>query len=259
MSTTTVRANARTLPETTSRGAILGAVLAACAIGAIPIAAEAASAGGPAGPDAELFALIAEAREANARYEAASDAAEEAWKRTEKVPAPIVTEEDARMWKLKAGDPFDVAHLDLMRRRQAHRQKLKYLKPFVAIAADAPYVATLSEEDRAVVEMMTATEVREAQLVAARDEWNEACRVAKDRSGETAAEEWAEQLFNEKYDACERVASKRALTMRGLLAKLAFIAGDFDADEELPAEMGTSEKILFSVAVDFKALQAAGS
>ena len=118
MSTTTVRANARTLPETTSRRAILGAVLAACAIGAIPIAAEAASAGGPAGPDAELFALIAEAREANARYEAASDAAEEAWERTEKVPAPIVTEEDARMWKLKAGDPFDVAHLDLMRRRQ---------------------------------------------------------------------------------------------------------------------------------------------
>ena len=87
---------------------------------------------------------------------------------------------------------------------------------------------------------------------------DEACRVAKDRSGETAAEEWAEQLFNEKYDACERVASKRALTMRGLLAKLAFIAGDFDADEELSAEMGTSEKILFSVAVDFKALQAAG-
>ena len=133
------------------------------------------------------------------------------------------------MWKLKAGDPFDVAHLDLMRRRQAH------------------------------IQLLAAGEAREDQLVAARDEWNEACRVAKDRSGDTAAEEWAEQLFNEKYDACERVASKRALTMRGLLAKLAFIAGDFDADEELPAEMGTSEKILFSVAADFKALQAAGS
>jgi hypothetical protein len=48
----------------------------------------------------------------------------------------------------------------------------------------------------------------------------------------------------------------RARTLHGVLAKLAFIASDFDEESylELTAEMGTSELILFSVAVDFKAL-----
>jgi hypothetical protein len=41
------------------------------------------------------------------------------------------------------------------------------------------------------------------------------------------------------------------------VAKLAFIAPGFDAEEvlELAAEMGTSEQMLFSVAVDYKALE----
>ena len=79
---------------------------------------------GPAGLDAGLFALIDEAREAGARVEAAIRAVEEAEERTEKVLWPqalIVTEDDTRLWKLKAGDPFDVAHLIQMREGQAHR------------------------------------------------------------------------------------------------------------------------------------------
>ena len=76
MPNATVRANARTLPEaTTNRRAMLGAILAAGAIGVAPISAGAATAAepvsGPAGLDAALFALIAEAREAGARLEAA--------------------------------------------------------------------------------------------------------------------------------------------------------------------------------------------
>jgi hypothetical protein len=51
---------------------------------------------------------------------------------------------------------------------------------------------------------------------------------------------------------------KAAWTLSGVLAKLAFIAPDFDdeSDSELPAEMGTSPEILFSIAVDFKSLTA---
>jgi hypothetical protein len=64
--------------------------------------------------------------------EAASDALPQAL---------IVTEDDARLWNLKAGDPFDSAHLNLMRQRQAHRQNSKYLEPWVVVAADAPWVA----------------------------------------------------------------------------------------------------------------------
>jgi hypothetical protein len=42
-----------------------------------------------------------------------------------------------------------------------------------------------------------------------------------------------------------------------LLRRRLFIAPGFDAEEvlELPAEMGTSEQMLFSVAVDYKALE----
>jgi hypothetical protein len=75
----------RALPEGTNRRAVIGAVLAAGAIGVAPIAAGAAATAAepvsPAGPDAELFALIDEARAAGARLEAATGALEEAQKR----------------------------------------------------------------------------------------------------------------------------------------------------------------------------------
>jgi len=57
-------------------------------------------------------------------------------------------------------------------------------------------------------------------------------------------EERQEQLCGEREEARERVASTRARTLVGMLAKLAFIAPDVEA--------GTSETILYSVAVDYK-------
>jgi hypothetical protein len=262
MPNATVRANARALSETTTRRAALGAIIAAGAIGVAPIVTGAATAAsGPADLDVGLFTLIDEAREAGARVEAAIGALEEAEKRTEEVPWPqalIVTEDDTRLWKLKAGDRFDLAHLSRMRERQAHRQNSKYLRSFVELAADAPYVVSLDDKDRAIVEMGAATEVRADQLIAALGSWADARRLARDRSGETAAEERYQSLFNEKYDAYTRVANTRARTLSGLLAKLALIAPDFDDESasDLPAEVGQSEPILFSVAVDFKALKA---
>jgi hypothetical protein len=105
--------------------------------------------------------------------------------------------------------------------------------------------------------MGAAAEVRADQLIAALDLRYEALQVARDRSGETAADERYQSLFNEKYDAYARVANTRARTLSGVLAKLAFIASDFDESaSEFPAEAGPSEPILFSVAVDFKALKA---
>jgi hypothetical protein len=86
--------------------------------------------------------------------------------------------------------------------------------------------------------------------------WKEAHRVARDRSGETAAEECLEQLKDEKDEAYERVANTRARTLSGVLTKLALIAPDFDDESASPAEMGTSPQILFSIAADFKELKA---
>jgi len=162
----------------------------------------------------------------------------------------IVTENDTRLWKLNAGDPFDQSHLLLMKERQVHRRSSP--RPsFSSILADAS--GNLDEKDRIIVELLTARETREDQLVAAHNQWKEARRLARDRSGETAAEERCQQLYNERCDACDRVASARARTLNGLLAKIAFVASDFDADDLL--EGVTPENILASVVVDFNALR----
>jgi hypothetical protein len=257
-----------TLPRATTRRAALGKILAIGAIGVAPIVTGVATAAenvsGPAGLDASLFALIDEAREAGARVEAAIGALEEAQERTEEVPWPqalIVTEDDTRLWKLKAGDRFDHAHLYRMMERQAQRQRSKDLMSRVSTstwAALAPGLGPMDDKAWAAIEKLNAKDAREDHLIAAMDHRREEIRVAEDRSGETAAEERRKQLWEEKYVACTRVANTRARTLSGVLAKLAFIAPDFDDESasELPAEMGTSEPILFSVAVDFKALKA---
>jgi len=231
-------------------------------MGAIPARAGVATWDGlSAHPDAELFRLIDGAREADARLKAAEAACDEAGKRTENVPAPqalIVTEEDTRLWKLNVGDLFDGSHIDLMGKRQTHRRSSEHPLNFSSILADAPYIATLDEKDRATLQLMAARETREDQLIAARDQWQAARRLAQERSAETAAEERQEQLYNERGDACDRIARKRALTLSGLLAKLAFVAPDFEhfeLEEEL--EGGTSEVILTSIAVDFNSLKPA--
>jgi hypothetical protein len=230
----------------------------------LPAAASSAIAASEPYEDAGLFALIDEAREAGARVEAANGALDEAQERTEEVPWPqalIVTEDDTRLWKLKAGDPFDHVHLYRMREGQAQRQRSKDLMSRVSTdtwAALAPGLGPMDDKAKAAIEKMKAKDAREDQLIAAMDHRNEALRVARDRSGETAADERLEQLSDEKYGAYERVANTRARTLSGVLAKLALIAPDFDDESasELPAEVGTPEQILFSVGGDFKALKA---
>jgi hypothetical protein len=236
----------------TTRRAALGALASVPAL-ALPAVAIAAPATNGEHLDAELFELIAAAREVSVRLDAAYKAAEEAYERTEEVPrhALIVTEADTRIWKLNVGEPFTLDHLESMRKRQKHRRSRGWT--FSSELADPSYVATLDDKDRAVVEIMAASEVREDQLVAALDEWDEMRRLARDRSGETAADEWLEKVQAEHDEACGRVASMRARTLSGVLAKLAFIAPDLDIETWMGrgADMGTHEQILFSVAVDY--------
>jgi hypothetical protein len=148
-----------------SRRAALAALTAVPAL-ALPAVAPATSITTESllaqGPDADLYALIASAREANARFDEAGEALEAATQRTEKIPpsqALIVTEADTRIWKLKAGEPFHQAHLELMRQRLEQRQNSK-LRPLSSILSDAPYLATLDEKGRAVVDTLIAEEVR---------------------------------------------------------------------------------------------------
>ena len=64
---------------------------------------------------------------------------------------------------------------------------------FAAGLADASYVATWKDMDRAVVEILAASGVRGDQLVQASDEWEDMRLLARDRSGETAADERLKQ------------------------------------------------------------------
>jgi hypothetical protein len=82
----------------------------------------------------------------------------------------------------------------------------------------------------------------------------------EERTGEMDNERY-QQLWEERWDAYDRVADTRARTLNGILAKLALVAPDFNDESasELPAEMGISPDVLFSIAVDFKELKAGGA
>jgi hypothetical protein len=86
-----------------------------------------------------------------------------------------------------------------------------------------------------------------------------AMEEAEKRTGEMDGERY-QQLWGERYDAYARVADTHARTMNGILAKVALVAPDFNDESasELPAEMGMSPHVLFSIAVDFKELKANG-
>ena len=73
-------------------------------------------------------------------------------------------------------------------------------------------------------------------------------QLARDRSGETAAEKGLEEIQSEYDQAAERIARFRAQTLDGVLAKLAFIARTLDVQSwtEKGADGGSHEAILYS-------------
>ena len=219
----------------TTRRAALTALASVPAL-ALPGTAM-AIAPGPSALDAELFHLIAAAREAEARHEAACDATEAARDRMGEVPMPqalIVTEEDTGLWaEVRPGNYFTHGQLSQIKQSWARVQETQLSRLWSDTIADSLHMASLSDKDRALIEMMAAREVRQDQLVPAFDEWNEMRRLAEERSGVTAAEEIRSHLYDEWYEARRRVAKARARTLEGMLAKLAFIVADFEADENL--------------------------
>jgi hypothetical protein len=242
-----------TTTETPSRRAALG-VLASIPALALPAAAMAASTpaitGSATALDSELFDLIAADREAEARFEAATKDLEEAQNRTEEVPRPqalIVTEEDVELfwnWKAEVGSPFRFSEINLMKEQQPQRIAVRL--------ARATGEKPLNEQTSDLIRMFAAREARMDEVIAAYDQWQEERKLAKERSGEMAVEKWQEQLCGEMNEARLRVGSTRARTLAGMLAKLALIAADFESEEDFESDIGSSEKVLFSVAVDYR-------
>jgi hypothetical protein len=239
---------------TPSRRAALGVLAGAGAL-ALPAAVMAAStpvtlAGAANALDAELFALIAAAREAEARFEAATKALEEAEHRTEEVPAPqalIVTEEDTRLfWKAEVGSSFRLSDINWM------KQQLQQPERLSVMLAREPGEKPLDEQTAGLIRMFAAREARMDQVIAAYDQSQEERKLAKERSGERAVTEWQEQLCGEMSEARQRVGSMRARTLAGMLAKLAIIAPEFEDEDEWASDVGPSERVLISVAADYR-------
>jgi hypothetical protein len=215
MSERTVRANARALPEGTTRRAALGAIIAAGALASLPSAAAASVATG-LDAEPELQALIAEWNETHRglleTYEASCAAEDRA-----RCPVPqalIATESDGcqDLWpngadgrrvlwpKFVAGRPYgdkDVAQLALNRRVGFFR----------------------SECDRV------------NEIIGSWDSWQAEQKAAQEREGVAEAKADWEQAVEDYHAMGARVAKLRATTMAGVIAKLVAAAPHVTEDE----------------------------
>ena len=239
MPNATVRASARSLPETTSRRAILGAVLAAGAAAALPAVAI-ASVARSHHPDADLFALIERARTADSLADEACEAADDVlFKIAPSFPQALIwTESDTPHWYgLRAGERVSNRDIDFLR----HWLKCAR-KPDPIAAGVVPLIPLLAFAERA------------REIVQTKDEFEASWQAAGEHPDVLEAQARHEALSERWSELAMRVATTPAKTMEGLIAKIALIASGY-AEDDLD---GTYDGILASAALDAQALANAG-
>ncbi len=242
MPNATVRASAPALPA--SRRTILRSILAVGAVGAIPAAAEPASA--PADLDAALFALVAVARDLAAQSKAALDLLITAVSLSE-VPPPkvlLAREADAQYWRIKIGELIEKESIDAVKRLRALVREVEAQDDQLASYA-FPCKSPLFPR---------GLDERIAELDAARAQWAAEREAAIVRSGEREAEARYDKARDAECDMLDRVAETAAQTMAGILGKLGLVAPHFagaDPDWGAAAEAA----VLASVARDFVRLR----
>jgi hypothetical protein len=238
MTKATMRANARTLPEATSRRAILGAVLAAgAAAAALPAGATAAVA--RSRPDAELFALIERARTAGSLSDEANVAAEDIWERMAPSFPHALTwaETDAPHWHgVRPGQRIPDRDIDFLRDWLKRPERPD--RPWPRDISVSPLIPL-----RAFVE-------RAREIVRTKDEYKSSWQAAKEHPDVLGAEARLETLLERWRELALRVATTPAKTPEGLVAKIAFVAPAY-VDDELN---GTYDGILASATHDAQAL-----
>ena len=235
MPNATVRASARSLPETTSRRAILGAVLAAGAAAALPAVAI-ASVARSHHPDADLFALIERARTADSLADEACEAADDVlFKIAPSFPQALIwTESDTPHWYgLRAGERVSNRDIDFLR----HWLKCAR-KPDPIAAGVVPLIPLLAFAERA------------REIVQTKDEFEASWQAAGEHPDVLEAQARHEALSERWSELAMRLATTPAKTMEGLIAKIALIASGY-AEDDLD---GTYDGILASAALDAQAL-----
>jgi hypothetical protein len=206
MSKCTVRANARALPEATTRRAVLGAVLAAGALVATPFPVAAAN----LGVEPELGALIDAWHEAYRLLEETHAASCAACDRAH-CPVPqalIATERDARFWS------------DAMPGRQYQERDVTRLRALSALSVRFDEVFSCSGYDD-----------RLAEIIASWDNWQPEREAAKAREGVADADDLWRQAVENYHAIGNRVAKLQAKTMAGVVAKLLAAAPHVTEDD----------------------------
>jgi hypothetical protein len=230
----------RTLPETTTRRAALGAIISAGAAGAtLALPAIAATSDAPSHhPDAELFALIERARTADSLSTEAYVAADDVWDKTApSLPQALIwTESDAPCWYgVRPGEPIPARDIDFLRDWLKLARKPDPIARGVSIPTVVPTLAFIE---------------RAREIVQTKDEYEAAEQAAKEHPDVLGAQAQYEALQERWRELAMRVATTPAKTPEGLIAKLASIAPGY-ADDELD---GTYDGILASAALDAQAL-----
>ena len=227
MPNATVRANARTMPETTNRRAVLRGILTAgAAAGASSAVVAAAAALGPDHPDAEIFALIERCREVDRFLCATSDAQEKVfWAHVGTAHPPKWTDADASVWPIVTPG------------EQLHSDELRALRACLALPV---LWGTPNFPPQAFAE-------RAREIVAVHADWVGLLNAAREHPDIVAAKAETAAHSDEWGELTERLAGTPAKTVDGMIAKLAMVATDMVYEE---GDLGGYDGIAESAALD---------
>jgi hypothetical protein len=239
MPNATARANARSLPQATSRRAVLGAVLAAGAAGAtavLPAAASRAIAASEPCEDAALFALLAEARTVDVLQKEINGAEEAAYDRMIRPDRPI------------ALSPWPDDH-SLLRPRRAEFDEPD-IRELRGLVESVEKLGPITMINQAVVREL---KTRGREIIDAWDSY----QADSDRSAEAVGLPGIDRRWKQTNERRRRVWSRitetPARTVEGMQAKIAF-ASSFNLLERGDLAGDTMEDILLSAAMDYAEL-----
>jgi hypothetical protein len=236
MTNATVRANARTLPQATTRRAALGKILAAGAAGAtavLPAAASSAIAASEPYEDAALFALLTEARAIDVLQNEIHDAEYAAYDR-------IIWPDRPFALNPRPDDNF------LLRPRRAEFDEPD-IRELRRMVEDVEKLGPDTKINQALVREL---KTRGREIVDAWDSYQADSDRANEAVGFPELNRRGKEINERRVRLWSRIAQTPARTVEGIHAKIAFVSKFYFGEREDLVE-GTAEDLLLSAAMDY--------
>jgi hypothetical protein len=239
MSEPTVRANAQTLPEATTRRAALGAlgaIIAAGAAGAtvvLPAAASRAIAASEPYEDAALFALLTEARAIDVLQNEGNEAEYAAYDRLIRPDRPSALNR-------RPDDHFII----WSRRAEFDEPDIRELRGLVE------GIEKLGPDTKINQAVVTEYKTRGREIVDAWDAYQAACDRAQEAAGLPELRRRGKEINETRIQLWSQIAQTPARTVEGMHAKIAFASKLYFGEREDSVE-GTGEDLLLSAAMDY--------